>query len=83
MHLHLCICLSRLSVPITDFIGCCYIWSNVHFEFRMPFLRNTINILVELSPTPLVAKPETIITTRQRLVNLEIQNKKYVIAFCF
>ena len=42
-----------------------------------------MNILVKLSPTPLVAKPGTIITTRQRLVNLEIQNKKYVIAFCF
>ena len=47
-----------------------FCWSNVHFEFRMPFLINITNTLVELSPTPLVAKFETITTTRQGLVNL-------------
>ena len=49
----------------------------------MPFPINVINTLVELSHTPLVDKPETATTTRQRQVNLNIQNKNYVIAFCF
>ena len=49
----------------------------------MPFLISIINTLVELSPTSLVAKPETIAIIRQRLVNLEIQNMNYVIAFLF
>ena len=60
-----------------------FCWSNVHFEFQMPFLINIINTLVEVSPTPLVAKPETIAITRQRLVNFKIQNKNYLIAFLF
>ena len=60
-----------------------FCWSNVHFEFQIPFHINIINTLVELSPTSLVAKPKTIAITRQTLVNLEIQNKNYVIAFLF